>query len=184
MPASESFKPLPTGDILWQDTDGNVRTIPPVMTTAQYQYYLARVAAEPNLLLPADPPVIQYSLDRPLEGKVRTTDAAPTEIYRRTLTATTGYAFVARLIGVDAGNGAVRVIHASVAAKRLNAAALLIGTPVVYANHADAAAATWGGVSVNVSGNDVVVLVAGVAGRSIDWNLTGTVVVFAPGGLP
>lgn len=128
------------------------------------------------------PDPIVFSDAFPVAGQVRTTNATATQVYRATLATNRGYAGSFVLIGVDAGSGAVKVIRASIAAKRLGAGALLVGAPVLFAAHNDTAAAGWT-AGASVSGNDFIVTVTGQAGRSIDWNLTGEIVQFAPAGL-
>ena len=125
---------------------------------------------------------IVFSADRALEGKVQTTDATPAEVVRLTLERQTGYTGQVSIIGVDGGNGAVRVIRASFAVKRLNAGALSVGAPVVIASHADSGATAWA-INQSVAGNDVVVSVTGAAGRTIDWYCNGQIMSFAPGGV-
>jgi hypothetical protein len=142
----------------------------------------ARVIAAVNARGVAAP--IIYGDEVPfLSTVVRTLDATPTEIYRMTLTLTTGYQTRSTVTGVDAGNGALKTMYVSVAVKRLLAGALLVGAPVVMASHNDAAAAAWT-VSAAVAGNDLIVSVTGAAGRSIDWRVAGVVTSFAPAGLP
>lgn len=126
---------------------------------------------------------IVYAASATVDRRVRTTDATPTEVYRRTLALLTGYAAVLNLLGVDAGNGAVRMIRASIVAKRLSNGAVLVGTPVVLANHQDAAATAWA-ITAAASGNDFVVTCTGAAGRTIDWLLSGEIRAFTPGGQP
>lgn len=130
---------------------------------------------------PADPAPIVYAGESAMRGRLRTTDATPTELYRATLAPLTGYAAILDLLGVDAGNGAIRRIRASIVAKRLNNGALLVGAPVVIANHADTGTASWA-IAASVSGNDFLVTVAGAAGRNVDWLLSGDVQSFTPGG--
>jgi hypothetical protein len=130
---------------------------------------------------PADPRPVVYSGTLAADVRVRTTDATPAEVYRRTLAPLTGYAAVLNLLGVDAGNGAVRMIRASIVAKRIGAGAVLVGAPVVIANHADAGATTWA-IAATASGNDFVVTVTGATGRTIDWLLSGGIRSFTPGG--
>lgn len=125
---------------------------------------------------------IVFQAAQSISAKLRTANAAPTEILRRTLAQTTGYRAHLTLIAVDAGNGNLRSIEAAIVAKRLNAGALLVGTTVVLANHSDAGAAGWT-ITPSVSGNDFVCTVAGAAGRNIDWQLSGEVFRFAPAGL-
>jgi hypothetical protein len=155
--------------------------IPTDEANRDYRDYLAWVA-DGNTPLEADPPPVAYNGTSRIEARLRTTDGVAAQVYRATLAARTGYTADLRLIAVDAGNGAARVIKASVAAKRLNAGALLVGTPVVVANHADTGAAGWG-VGASVAGDDFVITVTGAAGRTIDWLLDGTVTRFGPGGL-
>jgi hypothetical protein len=130
---------------------------------------------------PPDPPPILFGTVTAFSGMVRTTDATPTEIYRVTLAPQTGYAGEVTVIGVDGANGAVKVLRASFAFKRLNAGAMNVGAPVVVAQHADAAATGWG-IAPSVSGNDIVLSVTGASGRTIDWAADGMVESFAPGG--
>jgi hypothetical protein len=124
---------------------------------------------------------IVFTEARPIHQRLRTTNATPTELYRATLAPLTGYRAALTLIAVDAGNGAVRTIEASIVAKRLANGAVLVGAPVVIANHQDAAASTWA-ISAAADGNHFVIAVAGAAGRNIDWMLSGEVVAFTPGG--
>lgn len=124
---------------------------------------------------------IVYTEGAAINRRHRTTNATPTELYRATLAPLTGYRALLRLLAVDAGNGAVRMIEASIVAKRLAGGAALVGAPVVIANHQDAAASAWG-ITATAEGNDFVVTVTGAAGRTVDWLLSGDVVAFTPGG--
>lgn len=155
--------------------------IPPDPANRDYQEFLAWDAVPGNDPLPADPPPLVFTENGQISGSVRTTDATPTEVYRLALLPLTGYTGTVVLIGVDTGNGAVRVIRASFAVKRLNAGALSVGTPVVIASHADAAASTWQ-IAASVSGDDALVTVTGAAGRTIDWSLSGEMTSFTPAG--
>lgn len=122
-----------------------------------------------------------FSEDVRISGRVRTTDATPTEAYRLALLPLTGYTGQVAVIGVDTGNGAVRVIRASFAAKRLNGGALAVGAPVVLASHADTGTTTWQ-IAASVVGDDAVVTVTGAAGRVVDWSVSGTMTTFTPAG--
>lgn len=135
-----------------------------------------------NTPLPAAPPPIVFSENAPLAGQVHTTDATPTEVLRITLAPQTGYTGQVSTIGVDSGNGAVRVLRVSFAIKRLNGGALSVGAPVVLASHGDAAAASWA-ITMSVPGNDAVISVTGAAGRNVDWVAQGEIMSFAPGGV-
>jgi hypothetical protein len=129
----------------------------------------------------ASPPPLVYSGDFAVTGRVRTTNATPTEIYRLSLAQLTGYWVDVKILGVDAGNGAVRAMHVEAIVKRLGNGALAIGNVGMPLDVADVAASTWT-VSRAVAGNDVIVTVTGAAGRTIDWQITGTVRSFTPAG--
>ena len=122
-----------------------------------------------------------YDASIRLSARLRTTNATPADLYRATLAQRTGYRASLTLIAVDAGDGAVRTIEARITAKRLANGALLVGKPVVVADHQDSGTAAWG-IGASVSGNDFIITVTGAAGRSIDWLLSGDVVSFTPGG--
>jgi hypothetical protein len=155
--------------------------IPADPANADYQAYLAWDAVPGNTPDPADPLPLVFTEDTRITGSVRTTDATPTEVYRLTLLPLTGYTGQVRLIGVDTGNGAVRVIVASFAVKRLNGGALGVDAPVVLASHANTGTTTWQ-IAASVSGNDALITVAGADGRIIDWSLSGTMTSFTPAG--
>lgn len=156
-------------------------TVPIAPGNRDYDALAARIVGG-YVPLAADPPPVVYAGESQVDAKVRTTDATATEIFRRTLATTTGYRAKLELLAVDAGNGALRVIEASIVAKRLGGGAVLVGSAVVIANHQDAAASTWA-ITPSVSGNDFVITVTGAAGRTIDWQLRGRVTRFAPAGL-
>ena len=128
-----------------------------------------------------EPPLTDYAGTVQIGAQKRTTTATPAELYRATLAQRTGYRASLTLIGVDAGNGAVRTIEARITAKRLTNGALLVGAPVVVSDQQDTGTAAWG-IAASVSGNDFLVTVTGAAGRNIDWLLDGRVISFAPGG--
>lgn len=173
---------LTHGSMIQGSDNGSVIWIPADPSNADYRTYLAWVAAG-NTAEPADPLPVTYSGSRQLAARLRTTNATPTELYRATLAPLTAYVALLDLVAVDAGNGALRAIRASVAAKRLGNGALLIGAPVVIANHQDAAASGWA-VNAAADGNDFVITVTGAAGRTIDWLLSGEFSSFTPGGQP
>lgn len=166
-----------SGDVVLR-SDG--ASIPAVTANADYQEYLAWIAAG-NTPDPAAPRPVVYSGLRQIDARIRTKSAASTELYRATLAPLTGYRAALTLIAVDAGNGAVRTIEARITAKRLNAGAALVGSVTVVADQQDAGTATWV-ITPSVVGNDFVISVAGAAGRTIDWLLSGHVTSFTPGG--
>lgn len=164
------------GDQLVTYDDGNIVDVPAGMA--------------PVLAAHIPPPaIIGVLATLQVAARVRTTDATPTEIFRRTLAQVTEYEAEFKLRGIDAGNGVVRRIRADVVAERLMGGAVLIGTVVVsnIQTPSGAAATTsnvtnWA-ITAAVSGNDFVITVTGSAGRTIDWLLSGAVDRFSPSGL-
>jgi hypothetical protein len=152
--------------ITW-DVDGHTIDVPPAMAPV----LAAHVAPLP---------ITNYSHRPLLQGRLRTTNATPTEIYRATLQPMTGYRALATLLAVDAGNGDLRQIYASMVSKRLTGGAILLPS-VTLANHQDAGASVWTAIP-SASGNDFVITVTGAAGRTIDWLLDGEIISFAPAG--
>lgn len=125
--------------------------------------------------------IIGYVGMHPAERRVTTVGTTPAELFRATLAPLTAYSGLVHLVGVDAGNGAVRVLRATVVAKRLGNGALLVGAPVVLASHADTGATTWA-ITPSVSVNDFIVTVTGAAGRTVNWFFRINVDSFTPGG--
>jgi hypothetical protein len=121
------------------------------------------------------------------EARVTTIGTTPAELYRATLAPLTAYAAMVHLVGIDAGNGNMRYIRATLAAKRLANGALLVndvgGTAArVLADHRDGAAGTWA-ITPSVSGNDFVITVVGATGRTVNWFVRVEVDSFTPAGL-
>lgn len=166
-----------SGDVVLR-SDG--ASIPSVAANADYQEYLVWVAAG-NTPDPAAPRPVVYSGLHQIDARLRTTNATSTELYRATLAPLTGYRAALTLIAVDAGNGAVRTIEARITAKRLNAGAALVGGVTIVADQQDPGTAAWA-ITPSVAGNDFVISVAGAAGRTINWLLSGHVTSFTPGG--
>lgn len=138
-------------------------------------------------VLAADPPPIVYTGKHTPESRVTTTGTTPAELYRATLAPLTAYTAMVHLVGIDSGNGNMRYIRATVAAKRLNNGALLVndvgGTAArVLADHRDGSAGTWA-ITPSVSGNDFVITVVGAAGRTVNWFVRIEIDSFTPAGL-
>ena len=151
-----------------------------------YARYADEVAA--GATVQEAPPAVVYTGRSVGQDRVTTTDATPAELFRRALAPLTAYTALVHLVGVDRGNGNVRYLRATLAAKRLGGGAILVndvgGQPYrLLADHRDGSAGTWA-IAPSVAGNDVVITVTGAAGRTIDWFLRIEVDAFTPGGVP
>ena len=129
----------------------------------------------------APPLVTEYAGSQGVHAIVRTTDAIPLEVFRFPCLERHQYEARLTIRGIDAGNFAIKRMVGGFVWKRITANAILTGLTVVSDLH-DTAAASWS-PNYAVSGTDVVFTVAGAAGRTIDWFLSGDIGIFAPGGL-
>jgi hypothetical protein len=132
-------------------------------------------------VVPPPPPPVVYAAQQDVDSQVRTTNATPLEVFRFACSPKHIYRANLRISGVDAGNGACKVMEGRFVWKCLTTTAIVVGIEVVSDIH-DTAAASWAPNCV-ASGADVVFTVTGVAGRNIDWLLVGEVGRFAPEGL-
>ncbi len=179
----ESVGYFPEGDL-----DPNIRIVDITPEQAEeIRKPSAKQVLMPDGSIVSDPPTpmpIRYTEGVVVEGMVHTADATPTPIWSLTLAQRTGYAGQATVIGVDSGNGTVKVTNVTFAMKRLNAAPVGVGNPpmVTVSRHDDPAATAWN-VQPSIVGNDVVVTVTGAAGRPIDWSIHGSMMSFTPGGI-
>ena len=118
---------------------------------------------------------------RKITAKIVTADASSAELYRVTMAKLSGYVADLTVVGVDRGNGAMRTIRASLAAKRLSGAGTMVSQPEVMANHQETGSSGWS-IGASIDGADFVVTVTGAASRTIDWFLRGEVISFTPAG--
>ncbi|HEX6786949.1 MAG TPA: hypothetical protein VF076_07110 [Acidimicrobiales bacterium] len=129
---------------------------------------------------PPPPPPIYAEETRTVDRQAQTTDATAVTVGTFTLHTLTGYA-----IGVEvqamADNGVMLHAQYSVVAKRLNQAAVKVGTEAVIARVQDSQATGWV-VAFAASGNALVMTVQGVVGRTIDWLVSARIVSFTPQG--
>jgi hypothetical protein len=124
---------------------------------------------------------VTYVETRRVEATVRTTGAAPLEVFRFPCDQLRLYRANLIVSGVDAGNFVSRILEGRFTWKRVTGNAVMVGVTVV-SNIGDAASASWA-PNAAPSGTEIVFTVAGAADRTIDWHLAGTIGVYAPGGL-
>jgi hypothetical protein len=150
------------------DTAGDLLDLPP--------------AAQPVVDAHQAPPlVVEHAGVIPVDAIVRTTDASPLEVFRFPCAEQRLYEGTLVIRGIDAGTFAVKRMVGEFVWKRLAGNAIVVGITVVSDIH-ETAAAAWA-PNCLPDGTDVVFTVAGVAGRTIDWYLSGTIGAYAPGGL-
>lgn len=131
---------------------------------------------------PPPPPPIYAEEGRLINRQAKTTDATPVTVGTFNLHLQTVYKFGVEVTAI-ADNGQEMIAEYAVAAKRLNQAAIKVGTEAVVYRVNDANTATWA-VGFAVSGNGLVMTVTGVAGRTIDWLVSARIVSFTPQGRP
>lgn len=140
------------------------------------------VAADPVLAAHRAPPLVtEFAGSTDVSAIVRTTDAAPLEVFRFACAVRHLYHASLTISGIDATSGAAKLMEGRFVWKRLAGAAIISGLTVVSDIH-DAAAASWL-PNYAASGTDVVFTVQGAAGRTIDWLLQGQVGAYAPDGI-
>lgn len=167
--------------LIWGDGTTLTLTVP---DDADEQAIAAVVAAHDPT--PPPPPVV-YTGQQTIERRETTTGTTPAELVRLTLAPLTAYRAAVDLFAVDAGNGNVRYLHATLVAKRLNNGAILVPNAggqmaTVMCDHRDGAAGSWA-ITPSVSGTDFVVTVAGASGRTVSWFVRFVVDSFSPGGV-
>jgi hypothetical protein len=192
MPSSETYK-----QILWLSavtstkrlSDGVVFGVPapgqaeaPFLANEDYVRYKNDVAGGATVL-PPDPLPSRKALYTPVVVEdVRTTTATISTLASWPLAIQTLYTARFTILAIDTVNGDCRVWTAKATAKRVDAGALLVGTPTLETSHADAGAAAWA-LAADTSGNNFRVRVTGAAGRTVSWSLVGEVLRCRPDGL-
>jgi hypothetical protein len=124
---------------------------------------------------------ITYAETRNVHAVARTTDDVPKEVLRFACDQHRLYQASLTVSGIDDGTFASKIMEGRFTWKRVAAGAVMVGVTVVSDIH-DAAAAPLAPAAA-AAGNDIVFTVKGVAGRTVDWLLAGTVAVYAPTGL-
>lgn len=158
-------------------------TIPANPANADYQQYLAWVAAG-NTPTPADPPpVLKHSTGR-FDGDAHTSGATSAEMFRATLPTLSQFNVSMQASGIALDNGAQRTLWVLAVVQRLNNGASVIGQTIIGNIPSPAGspvAAT--AFALTASGNDIVITVTGLLNREIDWVLSGEYVRIRPSGL-
>lgn len=147
-----------------------------------YKQYKQDLAAG---IVPADPDavILRYSEYQDIQPlRLITTDNVATQLVRYTLAPGTMY--VAKLeleqINMTDAGIPVRHIEATITAKRIAGGALLVNTPAVTVDQPDVAGAIP--VTTAVSGNDLIIRVTGITGKTMHWFLSGKIKVVTSAG--
>lgn len=130
----------------------------------------------------APPLVMEYVETRAVDAVTRTTDGAFRAIWRLPTTPKHVYRAALEMRATDATDGTTKAQEARLVFKGLAASVVQVGATAVLWTAQDAAATGWA-IQAQVDGAELVFGVRGAAGRTIDFSLSGAVVVFAPGGL-
>lgn len=164
------------------DTDGEV-----------YTYTVGSAQALPEVvdLPPEAAPIVSAHVAPPrlidvadalnVHAIARTTDATPLEVFRFPCQQKRLYRASLTISGIDVATYASKILEGRFTWKRNTQQAILVGATTVSDIHDAAAAALT--PNVEVQGADVVFTVTGVAARTVDWLLAGSVETFAPSGL-
>lgn len=133
-----------------------------------------------TIIPPPPPPPIFAEESRAIDRQAQTTDATPVTVGTFNLHTLTGYSITVDVQAM-ADNGVMMHAAYSVVAKRLNQAAIKVGTEAVISRVQDSQASTWV-VAFAASGNALVMTVQGVAGRTISWLVSAAIHSFTPQG--
>lgn len=130
---------------------------------------------------PADPLPVHYAATENVNRQATTTDASDVEIFRFPVPQKRSYQGNLTIFGIDRGNFVSRTMEGRFAWKRTTTAtAVMVGINVI-STLGEAASSTWAPNAV-AQGSDIVFTVRGAAGRTVDWQLTGVILGYAPDG--
>lgn len=152
----------------WDPTSGQLTDVPPEAVPVVDAHV-------------APPLVIDYAGSTQVAAIVRTTDAAPHEVFRFPCALKSLYQASLIITGIDAGNFVSRVQEGRFTWKRTTGNAVVVGVTVV-SNLGEAASSSWA-PNFGPQGTEIVFTVQGAAGRTIDWMLVGSVSQYTPEGL-
>lgn len=130
----------------------------------------------------APPLVVDHVETRPVDVVTRTTDGVFRELWRLLTKPKHTYRAALELRATDATDGTTKAQEARLVFKGGAGSPVQVGATVVLWVAQDAAATGWT-VQAQVQGAELVFGVRGAAGKTIDWSVTGELVVFSPEGL-
>lgn len=130
----------------------------------------------------APPLVVEFAGGVQVSAIVRTTSAAPLEVFRQPTEVRHVYRATVRITAIDATSGTAKDAEARMLFKRVAGSVVQVGATAVLWSAQDAQATGWT-IQAAVDGTDLIISVAGAAGRTIDWAVIADLDVYAPGGL-
>jgi hypothetical protein len=184
MAAVPSIAPVPGPDgvnmavMTLSDDGGDVITMT-VPDEADEAAIAAVVAAHD----PTPPPaVFDYVETLVVSAVARTTDGGFREIWRLPTSPKHTYRAALEMRATDAMDQTTKVQEARLVFKGLSGSVVQVGTTTVLWSAPDAGTTAWA-IQAQAQGQDLVFGVRGAAGKTIDWSMSGEIVVFAPEGL-
>jgi hypothetical protein len=130
----------------------------------------------------APPLVIGYVETRAVAVVTRTTDGAFRELWRLETQPKHIYRAALEMEATDATDGTTKAQEARLVFKGLASSVVQVGTTTVLWSAPDVGTTSWA-IQAQVQGQDLVFGVRGVAGKTIDWTLSGDLRIYAPEGL-
>lgn len=113
---------------------------------------------------------LTIQLTNRVQGLVTTSNATPTTLATLALGSTPGvYNFDIQIVGYDLTDAAGVGYFISGSVRTTGAAAVLVGTPDKITNE-EAGVTTAADANLVVSGNNAIVQVTGIAGKTFNWN--------------
>jgi len=130
----------------------------------------------------APPRIVEHVETRAVEAVTSTTDGAFHELWRLPTAPKHTYRAMLELRATDRSDGTTKAQQAVLVFKGLASTVTQVGSTTVLWSAQDAAATGWA-IQVQTQSTELVFGVRGAAGKTVDWSISGDLVVFSPEGL-